>query len=469
MQYCKECGHTLNDDAQFCAECGTPARPKQPPAQQQPKKPLSKKQKITLVSLISAILLLIGGYQIGATMTSADRLIDRFEHALQEQDSRELARLLHSTDSRMEITADKLENVLAFIADSPSRQPYYVDILREQAQAFANGYEPYSETIFTLKQEGKTALIYDSYSIEVTPFYFEIETNMADADIFFDGELIDHSDSDDYLSEYGPVLPGVYDITVSYENEYAVLETTDKLQLIESYDQGRYIHLPLYGDYVSLSTDYNHMVSDLSFLIDGQTIDVDFEEAFGPITTDGSLSASAQLTFPWGDVEATPTPIDSNYVYLPVSTPFSDELEQTFIDQIHRFGEEYATTLETKDSSNLTDVTPELIAWRVDDTLDTLTYWDEYWTGEHIKTIIDLDSFYLDYYDEQFFAYVDASVMFNSATVYDEEDISDAEKYEDTNDWQFEFVYDQTDDRWLLTAYSNLWFFQPDNALEIER
>lgn len=476
MQFCKECGHELKKDAQFCPECGTPIGGSQkPPTVQQPETPKSPrqitlKQKIIVASVAAIVLLVFGGYQIGASITNPERLINRFEEALQEQDANALASLLESSDSRLEITSAGVENLLEVIAASPSSQPYYVDTLRSQAEAFKNNDSVYGDTIFTLKKEGKSAIFYDRYIIEVTPFYFSVSTNMVDTEIAFGDEVIAISDQDDYSKEHGPVLPGVYQLTATYQNEFATLETTNQLSLLNPYDQDYHVNLPLHGDYISLNTEYGDLALEIEFFINDDAITVEQEETFGPVSTDGTLSTHASLSFPWGKVTSEVTPIDRSYIYLEVPKPFTSDLEEALIEMIHTFGEEYAALHDSPDDfSVVTVATDELLNGALADSVDDSGFWHRYWTGEHVKTMIDLDSFYLEHYNDTYYAYVETRIVFNSATAYDEEDLDEAELDEENNDWQIEFVYDEAEDAWLINHYQNLWSFSENNVMEIER
>lgn len=472
MHYCKECGHALKSDAQFCSACGTPHQQvhTQVPATGTTwgtkLKQATKKQKIIGISVLALLVLLIAGHQVGAKMTDKDRIIEKFETALNEEDAKTIASMLQASDQRLEITEEKVSQLLTLIAETPSAQNYFIDELESQAASYQRDETLESSTIFSLKKEGKTALIYDNYFIEVMPFYFQVGTNMTDAKLFLGEEEIATSDSDDFIKELGPVLPGEYTLRSSYKTDYTVLENEAKIQLLEPYNQDQYVDLSLYGEYVTFSTEYADMADSINYFVNDTEIEIPEDEAFGPVSVDGSVEAHAVLTFPWGEATTEKAPIDYSYIDLVVPNPFTEEMQTDIINTIHTFGQDFALANEALDASLFTTATDTFIAEEADNSnYDYMENYDQRWKGTYKKAVIDLDSFYLYQTDDTYELTVDAALYYDDAATYylDDEEI---ETEEEINEWEITFVYQAEEGFWLVDDYAGLWSFNDENTVE---
>lgn len=469
-KFCKECGHALKDNAQFCPECGTPVHVHSSPPKEKKDsvitkfKRASKKQKIIILSMAALIILLIGAYQVGAMLTDKDRLIEQFEQAFSDQDAKAMEQLLTAGDDRMEITEAKVQSFIDMIEDTPSAQRYFVDALKDQAKEYDQGNDAEASTIFSLKKDGKTALIYDNYTIEVMPFFFEVGTNMPDVQISLDGEEIAVSDSDAFTKEFGPVMPGTYQVTATYQNDYAVLENEVELSLWEPYDQDQYLDLFLYGEYVSLYSEYSDIADATKFFVNDNEIDIAEGEEFGPVSVDGSVEAYSVLSFPWGEAQSEVTPIDYSYVDLYVPNPFSEEMQTEVINTIHSFGEEYAAAQKELDASLYTSTTEDFKEGAAAD-FEYMDSWDSRWTGSYQKTVVDLDSFYLFQEDDQYGIEVDAQIHYADVANYYEGD-EDIETEDQVNDLSIELIYHADDEAWYVNDYYGLWSFDATNTEE---
>ncbi|WP_157967867.1 MULTISPECIES: zinc ribbon domain-containing protein [Paraliobacillus] len=471
MNYCKECGHALKNDAQFCSACGTQTQPqvsKQLPARSSwgtKIRQATKKQKVIAISVLALLVLLIGGHQVGANMTDKNRIIEKFETALHEEDAKTIASMLQTSDERLDITEEKVSELLTLIAETPSAQQYFINELESQADAYEQGETIESSTIFSLEKEGKTALIYDNYFIEVMPFYFQVGTNMTDAKLFLGEEEIATSDADQFTKEYGPVLPGVYTLRSSYSNDYTVLENESTIELLEPYHQDQYVDLSLYGEYVSFNTEYASIADSISYFVNDTELDISEDEDFGPVSVDGSVEAHAVLTFPWGDVTTEKTPIDYAYIDLAVPNPFNEEMQTDIINTIHAFGQDYALAGEAMDASLFTTATDAFITEEAYSNYSYMEDWDERWTGTYKKAVVDLDSFYLYQTDDTYELSVNAAFYYDDAATYyvDDEEIDTAEEI---NEWEITFVYQADEASWLVADYAGLWSFNDENTVE---
>ncbi len=470
-RFCKECGEGLKEDARFCPACGTTVTDTTTPPPVEPKvsiftriKQASKKQKIIGSSIIAVVILLIAGYQVGAVVTDKDNLIDQFQEALSNHDAKAMANVLDAGDADMEITEESLTGLMEIIKEIPSAQQYYIDEIKAQSVAYDAGSDATSDTIFSLEKDGKTALIYDNYTIEVMPFYFQVGTNMSDVQILIDNEEVAVSDSDDYSKEFGPVLPGAYQIATNYQNEYAVLENQVAVQLLEPHDQDQYLDLSLYGEYVTLASEYEDIAESTAFYVNEKEVTDAADEGFGPVSVDGSVEAYSLLSFPWGEAKSEVTPIDYAYVDLYVPSPFSKDVRTEIINTVHTFGEEYAAAQKERDASLLTTATSDLREEEVGE-FDYMNDWDQRWTGSYQQVIVDLDSFDVDKDDDVYSVALDAQLHYADAADYNKGD-EDIETDDLESAIGLKLSYNAKEEGWSVADYYSLWDFDATNTEE---
>lgn len=94
MDFCKECGRELAEQAQFCKHCGTPVNGRQTdaeePVNQDPvhKRKISRKSMMIWAAIAAVCVLLFAGYKAGEALTSKEKLIGDFESALKQNDEK---------------------------------------------------------------------------------------------------------------------------------------------------------------------------------------------------------------------------------------------------------------------------------------------------------------------------------------------------------------------------------------------
>lgn len=473
MNNCKECGHALKDEAQFCTECGATVQqqvktkaPSNRPTWGSKLKKITKKQKVIAISVLALLVLVIGGHLVLAKITDKDQIIKKFETALNEEDAKTIASMLKSSDKNMEITEENVSKLIALIAETPTAQRDYIDQLEFQAAAYEVDETLESSTIFSLKKDGKTALIYDNYMIEVTPFYFEVGTNMTDAKLFLGEEEIATSDSDEFTKEYGPVFPGEYTLRSSLSNDYGVLETESEIQLLEPHDQDQSVDLTLSGAYVDFEIEYADIAESVSYFINDTEVDTSSAETFGPVSADGSVETYAVLTFPWGEVTTEKTPIESRYFEIVVSSPFTEEMQSAINNTIHTFGKDFALANTALDATLFTTVTEAFKTETVDSDYSSMKKLNKSWKGTYKKSVIDLDSFKLSQEDGIYKLKVDAAQYYDDIlrTYGDSETVKD----EEIKDRLFILEYQAEENIWLVDkSVGLLASFNADNTVEL--
>ena len=195
MRFCKNCGKELSTDSRFCKECGMPVQEENNTDTKQvsvpERKPMSPKQKKWIIAGVAAVVLLLGAYKIGQSLLSKERLINNFEEALIEEDEKKVAKLLHSSDKKLEINKDTIKPFMKYYKENPDEIQETVESLKEQAaemdgqQDTKNVYDFFSSTpdgMVDLQQDGKF-LFYEKYQLMIDPAYLILSTNYKDTEL----------------------------------------------------------------------------------------------------------------------------------------------------------------------------------------------------------------------------------------------------------------------------------------------
>ncbi|KYG34148.1 zinc ribbon domain-containing protein [Alkalihalobacillus trypoxylicola] len=483
MLYCKECGHQNNSSDRFCSECGqalSQNREASPSLNQE--KPLKSKMKwtkkqliITISSAIAAVLLFVG-FQIGSVLTDKDRLIDQFGTALLDGDTKKIVQLLHSDDSRLEITEENVQFLVKHIEENPSYYTYLIDSLKSQSAFLENSDGEFSEDEldeyyhfdhpFYLTKNGTFALIFDHYSINVYPFYINLATNYANTTIFINDEEILTTDEEDVVFEYGPFMPGYYDFKAVYHNDYASLETSESLSLFSVFDQGYFLDLSIFADYITISNDYLSLSTNSQLYINDTAVDYDLDSAepFGPVTLDGSLTLHAVLDFPWGSVATEPVAIEGDWIDLVMDSPFAEENSEALFHSILHYGVDFAEAFNQGDSSQFTNIT-ESFREELKDEIELLKSYDETWVGEFIKVEIDPNMYVELNENDEYTAYANARFHYDS--VYTDSSNEHIETSLDTTDVELALIYNQEENSWSIDSEYTNWYYDPTNSIEL--
>jgi len=409
MKYCGNCGSEIKDHVQFCGECGMKAGDIQStgqnskPPMQNPLKNLSKKQIIVSSIVASVLLLFFIGFKIGENMTSPERAIESFNEAIIEEDAEALSALLYSSDDRLVIN----EETATYFIDYVKEHPSYLDHLTAQFehqvetlsaasnQAKAGDLDDIFEqdSSLSLSKVGKTALVFDKHRFEVKPYYINIFTNYPGSTILLNGEKVFTFGENEEVKEYGPILPGQYDIENVFEGEYTTLRAQEQINLLDT-NHTPTVRLRLDGHYIDVRSNY----SDGELLVNGEATGQSVEETdrIGPVPADGSLSLQVKKDFPWGEVKSESVAVEENNYYNVDLSPVTEELQSTIFDIIESHNKQWIEASKEQDFSKYTHIGDDLASGYKED-VESLQENKVYYYGEGIKEIeYDLNSFSFD-------------------------------------------------------------------------
>lgn len=473
MKFCRNCGEELTEGIKFCKECGhtveetdqnqttTEASPTKNQTEvksaqpEQPKKqsaPMSKKTKIILSVVGALIVLLFAGFKIGESLTSYEKVVDKFEEALIEKDEKKIANMLVAETKNLSIDKDSVKGFIDYYQDNPSEMNNLITHLRQQGSDYKNNPEFAGNSdeynIVNLVKKGKK-IIYDNFEIRVKPVYFNVHTNYKDTDLTINGEKIGTADSEDYSKEFGPYLPGTYTFGAVYQSDFVELETEDVYSNV-SPDYASDVSLYIEGEEVYFEVPNAEGFESIKLFINGEDANINLleQDEIGPVLTDGSMEVSFEAEFPWGTVKSDSRPIDD--YYMAVSFTADDELKETIQDVIVKYNQEYIEAITTAKADKFTVAEQDLVDYIIDD-VEYRKEYDYFYKGKFIGIDFDNESFdfYYDSYEDKWSVEVETVTIFDQHKYYSTYNEPELEVEED--EMAYEVSYDAKNETWLIS------------------
>ncbi|WP_411810052.1 TcaA NTF2-like domain-containing protein [Bacillus sonorensis] len=180
--------------------------------------------------------------------------------------------------------------------------------------------------------------------------------------------------------------------------------------------------------------------------INGQKVKINpFQgTSFGPVLTDGSMSAAVEAEFPWGKLKSEKTPIDSTEIHVNLASDqkFMNEMMQ----RIAKHTKEEAKAFASGNAGEMTAAAP---AYKSDvkDMIEGFKSSNTYFKDAYLSTEFDLDSFHLYNEDGKWKTDVNGIEKHKSA-YYDDYSTPDLE--ENKNGYTYTLVYSDNQKKWLV-------------------
>ncbi|WP_188206797.1 zinc ribbon domain-containing protein [Alkalibacillus aidingensis] len=470
MKYCRYCGNEVKETAKFCHSCGGSLN--QQPPKENVRKKMTKRQKVITSSIIGILAFMFIAYQIGASITSKEAVLESFEEALIEGDINTLEGLLVSADERVDMNTGTVEYIASLVEQAPSSIDPIMDEFYRQADAIEEGNEDYGQNeMIRLVKDGKRALLFDRYQFEVQPFYVIIQTNFPDTDIRLDEEVIHrfNGESEPFELEYGPLLPGQYEFEARHEGEYTTLMAKEEVELI---GHNEYMNVNLYMDshYVDLHSNY----SDAEIIVDGKPTGKSVEElpTLGPVPDDGSLVVQATKSFPWQDqIYSEEVEILDQYSVSLDINPVNQDLQETIIDVVRQYEIESTKAFKDNNPSVINVLGDEMFNAYESEIESNIEDEVSYYGKGADEITFDLSSFSYNADDDILFVDVQTTYVGDYANDDDEEYIEyiiNGNDLESRDGKRMSLIYE--DDSWKVNNMTNIYYYssQDDYVVEIE-
>ncbi|MBP1930153.1 zinc ribbon domain-containing protein [Ammoniphilus resinae] len=488
MNFCKECGTKLQENYLHCPECGMAlhstansenkeshapisTQPIEQPVTVSPKQPMGKKQKRTLITLALLLIIAAGLYQVGASLTDKDRVIKQFEEAIIKGDSEKVANLLSSEDKRLTIDGESIESFIKYFKDNPSSLNQTINILKEQSEQFdqekenkikaavTNLFGSNNDTTFiALEKDGKKFLLYDNYDLRVKPYFLSVETNYPNTKIYLNDKEVAVSDQENFETELGPFLPGVYKIKAVHEGQFTTLQNEQDLELFSN-DDFNYVDLYLEGQYTNVDVNFK----DAKLLVNGKDTGLisGDGQSLGPVTFDGSNKIVAEKQFPWGPASSEEMPITEGYLSL-IINPATDSVKEDIMKSTNEFVQGWIESFNALDASKAQSISAEK-RQLLEDYITKMKENQSKYKGVKKSITFDLDSFSIwETRDGNYYAELIAQEEF-SEVVYSAEETNPVPE-DKVSTMAYTLMY--KDGKWMVTDWRDGYSLGSQNVKE---
>ncbi|MED4811522.1 zinc ribbon domain-containing protein [Bacillus atrophaeus] len=468
MFFCKECGQKNNEGAKFCKECGTPIGGSSIQAnketastaetRQAPRKPIPKKTIILWSSIAAACVILFAAYKTGAYLNSKDRLVDKFEQAVNNEDKNQIASLLTPVNDKLKLTKNNVKPFLAYLKDHPDKKDELFASLRDETA---------QKEIVYAEKDGKSLLVFDHYDLKIAPVYFEVTSNYKNTDLYVNKEEAGSVKKADQAQTLGPYIPGEYTVSAKLKNDVVDLVKKEEIQAVG--DNSFRVDLSLEADDVTFSLADDIKDGKGELLINGKSIHKDpFKSVtYGPLLTDGSMTAAVEAEFPWGKTKTAGVPIDSKEMELTLIP--DQDTQETIMNTIVKTTKQYSKALSDGNTAQMTEASA---SWKaeVKDNVDSMKNTESYLKDKYLETDFDLDTFALSQKnDGTWQAAVTGKELHQSANY---NDYTKPEMSDDSPSYEYLLSYDKKQKKWTFeeaestfdSAGTNIKKIKNDNA-----
>ncbi|WP_445429944.1 zinc ribbon domain-containing protein [Bacillus atrophaeus] len=446
MFFCKECGQKNNEGAKFCKECGTPIGGSSIQAnketastaetRQAPRKPIPKKTIILWSSIAAACVILFAAYKTGAYLNSKDRLVDKFEQAVNNEDKDQIASLLTPGNDKLKLTKQNVKPFLAYLKDHPDKKDELFSSLRDETA---------QKEIVYAEKDGKSLLVFDHYDLKIAPVYFEVTSNYKNTDLYVNKEDAGSVKKADQAQTLGPYIPGEYTVSAKLKNDVVDLVKKEEIQAVG--DNSFRVDLSLEADDVTFSLADDIKDGKGELLINGKSIHKDpFKSVtYGPLLTDGSMTAAVEAEFPWGKTKTAGVPIDSKEMELTLIP--DQDTQETIMNTIVKTTKQYSKALSDGNTAQMTEASA---SWKaeVKDNVDSMKNTDSYLKDKYLETDFDLDTFALSQKnDGTWQAAVTGKELHQSANY---NDYTKPEMSDESPSYEYLLSYDKKQKKWTF-------------------
>ncbi|MCY8857750.1 zinc ribbon domain-containing protein [Bacillus atrophaeus] len=468
MFFCKECGQKNNEGAKFCKECGTPIGGSSIQAnketastaetRQASRKPIPKKTIILWSSIAAACVILFAAYKTGAYLNSKDRLVDKFEQAVNNEDKDQIASLLTPVNDKLKLTKQNVKPFLAYLKDHPDKKNELFASLRDETA---------QKEIVYAEKDGKSLLVFDHYDLKIAPVYFEVTSNYKNTDLYVNKEDAGSVKKADQAQTLGPYIPGEYTVSAKLKNDVVDLVKKEEIQAVG--DNSFRVDLSLEADDVTFSLADDIKDGKGELLINGKSIHKDpFKSVtYGPLLTDGSMTAAVEAEFPWGKTKTAGVPIDSKELELTLIP--DQDTQETIMNTIVKTTKQYSKALSDGNTAQMTEASA---SWKaeVKDNVDSMKNTDSYLKDKYLETDFDLDTFVISQKnDGTWQAAVTGKELHQSANY---NDYTKPEMSDESPSYEYLLSYDKKQKKWIFedaestfdSAGTNIKKIKNDNA-----
>lgn len=409
---------------------------------------------ILAASLILVVALLVGGYQFGNYWTSDERLINRFENAIQSQDYKAVASMFASDEETLIINEQTVKSYVDYLKENSELASDIVKDLRRQAFTLKSVSEAKNDMDYEvlLQQSGKIALIFKQYKLHIEPVHIYVTTNYKDTVIKINGEEAAIANKADFDQTFGPYFPGVFELETVLHTEWTDLEQKETATVMSG-GQDYTAYMELSGTEVEIDTGYYDVTGLKGELhVNGKATGINpFETpSFGPVPTDGTVKIMIDLELPWGTMRTEEVPVEGSLVQINIGDIQDAVFEDKLIEQIVQFNRDELKAVTSGDLMSLGLVTDNMMSYE-QTIVDQIKQSQEIERSTYLGATFDRDSFFV--FKEEGQWSLSALAIGSYLYEYKEGDVW-REGVEESQGRYYTLIYDEAKQQWLMDAVS---------------
>ncbi|MCT2346598.1 hypothetical protein M4D71_20810 [Niallia taxi] len=334
MKFCKNCGTERKSGQKFCISCGhsyeaagngtTEQNPSSDIGRhtaEVSRKPMSKRNKIVILSAVATALILFSAHKFIASLYTPEKTIEAFEQAVKGKNVKEAKKVISFDQFEGKFKDEEINSYLAYLKGYQSEISSTFSF--EGVTAGATVMDGSSNEIVKLVKGDKKFGLYQQYKIEALPFEIGVSANI-------DGVEVVYKDSKQKLNDdltIRDVLPGETELEGNYKGDYASLEDTEQLNFNDAYANMLDIYFDFEGEYVDVYSNIDDSILFVNGKSTGKKVADIYD--FGPIPTDGSISLHAEYETKDGTMKtATQKVINTDYIDLEFTEDTPEETEE---------------------------------------------------------------------------------------------------------------------------------------------
>jgi uncharacterized membrane protein YvbJ len=309
LGYCRECGHQLTNEHEFCPECGHPverkaassegaesqryAEPASSSAEERREsvKPPNKKTKVVAISVIAAAAILGGAYYgIDKTMMAPKAVSEQFIASVKGNDVDKVKQYVNDGQIQLEANDEQTKSFITYLHENPDVMKSISEGLAADSRALEAGVPSEDHSSYAkLEQDGKKWGIFDHYTVQINPVYAKVQSTEDATAVYIDGKKAGTVSSDS-SKKIGPFLPGTHAIKGEVQNDYGKVENEQEIDGTNGEDVN--VEFDWSDHAVYVFSDYD----DATLFVNGKDTkteigDIDY---LGPLPMDGSVKLYAK-------------------------------------------------------------------------------------------------------------------------------------------------------------------------------
>ncbi len=232
--------------------------------------------------------------------------------------------------------------------------------------------------------------MFDHYELKVDPVYFRVTSNYKGADLYINSEKTGTVKKADETQIFGPYAPGVYTAEAKLKND--TVDVVKKQEAEAAGSRNVDFDLPLDAEDVTFTPADSFKSAKGDLLINGKSVHKDpfTSVTYGPLLTDGSMTAAVEADFPWGKMKTADVPINGTDMELTLIP--DQDTQQTIMDTIVKTTKQYTKAMADGNTDQMTEAGS---AWKeqTKEVVSGMKSSGTFLKDQYKETSFDLDSF----------------------------------------------------------------------------